>query len=81
VTYQKTITEPLGSSTSPLSDEGLFEKFHRLTSPVLGTTRARRAAELLQGIEAISDLALLMESLSPAPASAGVPVSSESALA
>jgi len=53
--------EALGSRQVPLDDAGLKAKFHGLVAPVLGETRAGELAQLLWDIEALDDVAPLVE--------------------
>jgi 2-methylcitrate dehydratase PrpD len=55
--------EAWGSRQVPLDDEGLIEKFHGLVGPVLGEARARELSERLWNVEAIDDVAPLVEAL------------------
>jgi 2-methylcitrate dehydratase PrpD len=53
--------EALGSRQVPLDDEGLKAKFHGLVAPVLGEVRAGELAQRLWDIEAVEDVAPLVE--------------------
>jgi len=47
----------------PLDDAGLKAKFLDLVGPVLGTTRANELADGLWSVDAIRDVAPLVESM------------------
>jgi 2-methylcitrate dehydratase PrpD len=53
--------EALGSRQVPLDDAGLKAKFHGLVAPVLGEARAGELAQRLWDIEALDDVAPLVE--------------------
>ena len=68
-TFTRQADEALGSRQVPLDDDGLIAKFSGLVSPVFGETRARELAQRLWDIEAVSDVAPLVEMMAK-PASA-----------
>jgi hypothetical protein len=47
----------------PLDDAGLIEKFHGLVGPVLGEARARDLSRRLWDVDALDDVAPLVEAL------------------
>jgi 2-methylcitrate dehydratase PrpD len=55
--------EAWGSRLVPLDDEGLIEKFHGLVAPVFGDKRAKDLSARLWSIEALDDVAPLVEAL------------------
>jgi 2-methylcitrate dehydratase PrpD len=55
--------EAWGSRQVPLDDDGLIAKFHGLVGPVLGEAPARELSERLWNVEAIDDVAPLVEAL------------------
>jgi 2-methylcitrate dehydratase PrpD len=59
--------EALGSRQVPLDDSGLKAKFHGLVAPVLGEARARELAQRLWDIDAIADVAPLVEMAAKPP--------------
>jgi 2-methylcitrate dehydratase PrpD len=61
--FTRQADEALGSRIVPLDDSALQAKFLDLVGPVLGTARAKALAEQLWSIEAISDVAPLVESM------------------
>jgi hypothetical protein len=61
--FTRQADEALGSRIVPLDDGALEAKFLDLVGPVLGTARANALAEQLWSIEAISDVAPLVESM------------------
>jgi 2-methylcitrate dehydratase PrpD len=61
--FTRQADEALGSRLVPFDDDGLTGKFHDLVVPVLGETRARELAARLWTIEAIDDVAPLVESM------------------
>jgi hypothetical protein len=50
----------------PLDDDGLIAKFLGLVGPVFGDTRAKDLSERLWNIEALDDVAPLVEALAKA---------------
>jgi len=67
--HTRQVEEARGSRLLPLDDAALKAKFLDLTGPVLGPARARDLAERLWSLDAIDDVALLVESMAK-PASA-----------
>jgi 2-methylcitrate dehydratase PrpD len=61
--FTRQADEALGSRIVPLDDGALEAKFLVLVGPVLGPARAKALAEQLWSIEAISDVAPLVESM------------------
>jgi 2-methylcitrate dehydratase PrpD len=61
--FTRQADEALGSRIVPLDDGALEAKFLDLVGPVLGTARAKALAEQLWSIEAISDVAPLVEAM------------------
>jgi 2-methylcitrate dehydratase PrpD len=61
--FARQADEALGSRIVPLDDAALEAKFLVLVGPVLGPARAKALAEQLWSIEAISDVAPLVESM------------------
>jgi 2-methylcitrate dehydratase PrpD len=61
--FTRQADEALGSRIVPLDDGALEAKFLDLVGPVLGPARAKALAEQLWSIEAISDVAPLVESM------------------
>ena len=61
--FTRQADEALGSRIVPLDDAGLKAKFHDLVGPVLGAARAKELAERLWTVEAIGDVAPLLDSL------------------
>jgi 2-methylcitrate dehydratase PrpD len=61
--FTRQADEALGSRIGPIDDSALQAKFLDLVGPVLGTARAKALAEQLWSIEAISDVAPLVESM------------------
>jgi len=55
--------EAWGSRLVPLDDDGLIEKFHGLVAPVFGDKRAKDLSARLWNIEALDDVAPLVEEL------------------
>jgi 2-methylcitrate dehydratase PrpD len=68
-THTRQVEEARGSRLLPLDDAALKAKFLDLVGPVLGAARARDLAERLWSLDAIDDVALLVESMAK-PASA-----------
>jgi 2-methylcitrate dehydratase PrpD len=60
--FTRQADEALGSRLVPLDDAGLRAKFLDLVAPVLGAARARELDEQLWAIDAIPDVAPLIES-------------------
>ena len=67
--HTRQVEEARGSRLLPLDDAALKAKFLDLAGPVLGPARARDLAERLWSLDAIDDVALLVESMAK-PASA-----------
>ena len=61
--FTRQADEALGSRIVPLDDAALEAKFLGLVGPVLGTARAKALAEQLWSIDALSDVAPLVESM------------------
>jgi 2-methylcitrate dehydratase PrpD len=61
--FTRQADEALGSRIVPLDDGALEAKFLDLVGPVLGPARAKALAEQLWSLEAISDVAPLVESM------------------
>jgi 2-methylcitrate dehydratase PrpD len=61
--FTRQADEALGSRIVPLDDAGLTAKFFDLVGPVLGAARAKELGERLWSLEAISDVAPLVESM------------------
>jgi 2-methylcitrate dehydratase PrpD len=59
--FTRQADEALGSRQVPLDDAGLKAKFHGLVAPVLGEARADELAQRLWNIEALDDVAPLVE--------------------
>ena len=61
--FTRQADEALGSRIVPLDDAGLTAKFLDLVGPVLGAARAKDLGERLWSLDAISDVAPLVESM------------------
>jgi 2-methylcitrate dehydratase PrpD len=61
--FTRQADEALGSRIVPLDDAGLTAKFLDLVGPVLGAARAKELGERLWSLDAISDVAALVESM------------------
>jgi 2-methylcitrate dehydratase PrpD len=61
--FTRQADEALGSRIVPLDDAGLTAKFLDLVGPVLGAARAKDLGERLWSLEAINDVASLVESM------------------
>ena len=61
--FTRQADEALGSRIVPLDDAALAAKFLDLVGPVLGTARAKALAEQLWSLDALSDVAPLVESM------------------
>jgi len=61
--FTRQADEALGSRLVPLDDAGLQAKFFDLAGPVLGAARARELGERVWSIEAIADVASLIETM------------------
>jgi 2-methylcitrate dehydratase PrpD len=61
--FTRQADEALGSRIVPLDDAGLTAKFLDLVGPVLGATRAKDLGERLWSLDAISDVAPLVDSM------------------
>jgi 2-methylcitrate dehydratase PrpD len=61
--FTRQADEALGSRIVPLDDAGLTAKFLDLVGPVLGAARAKELGERLWSLDAISDVAPLVESM------------------
>jgi 2-methylcitrate dehydratase PrpD len=61
--FTRQADEALGSRIVPLDDAALNAKFLGLVGPVLGATRANELAQRLWSIDAVSDVATLVESM------------------
>ena len=67
--YTRQVEEARGSRLLPLDDAALKAKFLNLAGPVLGAARAKDLAERLWSLDAIDDVASLVDSMAkPAPA-------------
>jgi 2-methylcitrate dehydratase PrpD len=62
-TYRRRIDEPYGSADNPVVDDALTDKFHSLADPVLGAARASEAERMLWNLDAVTDVANLMDRL------------------
>lgn len=60
---ERTVMEPYGSASKPLSDEGVAEKFLGLAAPRLGEARAKQALAMLWRVDELADVAPLAEIL------------------
>jgi 2-methylcitrate dehydratase PrpD len=60
---ERTVMEPFGSASNPLSDAGVGEKFIGLAAPRLGEVRAKQALEMLWKVDELADIAPLAEAL------------------
>ncbi|MBR0680190.1 MmgE/PrpD family protein [Roseomonas eburnea] len=60
---ERTVMEPFGSASKPLSDAGVAEKFLGLATPRLGEARAEAALEMLWRVDGLADIAPLAEML------------------
>jgi 2-methylcitrate dehydratase PrpD len=65
-TFTRQADEALGSRIVPLDDAGLMTKFSDLVGPVLGAPRAKELLDRLWSVEAIADVAPLVESMTKA---------------
>ena len=61
--FTRQADEALGSRIVPLDDAGLTAKFLDLVGPVLGAARAKELGKRLWSLDAISDVAPLVESM------------------
>jgi 2-methylcitrate dehydratase PrpD len=61
--FTRQADEALGSRIVPLDDAGLTAKFLDLVGPVLGAARAKELGKQLWSLDAISDVAPLVESM------------------
>ena len=61
--FTRQADEALGSRIVPLDDAGLKAKFLDLVGPVLGAARAKNLGEQLWSLDAINDVAPLVESM------------------
>jgi 2-methylcitrate dehydratase PrpD len=61
--FTRQADEALGSRIVPLDDAGLTAKFLDLVGPVLGAARAKELGERLWSLDAIGDVAPLVESM------------------
>src|SRR5215831_814624 len=61
--FTRQADEALGSRIVPLADAGLTAKFLDLAGPVLGAARAKELGERLWSLDAISDVAPLVEAM------------------
>jgi hypothetical protein len=67
--FARQADEALGSRIVPLDDSGLKAKFVDLVGPALGAARAQELMERVWSIDAVSDVAPLVESMAkPKPA-------------
>jgi 2-methylcitrate dehydratase PrpD len=64
--FTRQADEALGSRIVPLDDAGLHAKFLDLVGPVLGAARAKELMERLWSVDAIADVAPLVESMAKA---------------
>lgn len=60
---QRTVMEPYGSASKPLSDAAVAEKFLGLAAPRLGEAKAQQALEMLWTVDDLADVAPLAELL------------------
>lgn len=60
---ERTVMEPYGSASKPLSDDAVAEKFLGLAAPRLGEARAQAALEMLWKVDELPDVAPLAEAL------------------
>ncbi|MBR0656320.1 MmgE/PrpD family protein [Plastoroseomonas arctica] len=60
---RRTVMEPYGSASKPLSDDAVAEKFLGLAGPRLGDARAQQALEMLWRVDELTDVAPLAEIL------------------
>lgn len=60
---ERTVMEPFGSASNPLSDAAVAAKFLGLAAPRLGEGRARAALEMLWKVDDLADIAPLAEAL------------------
>ena len=65
-TFVRQADEAWGSRLVPLDDDGLIEKFRGLVGPVFGEKRARDLSARLWNIDALDDVAPLVEDLAKA---------------
>jgi 2-methylcitrate dehydratase PrpD len=61
--FTRQADEALGSRLVPLDDAALAAKFLDLVGPILGTARAKALAEQVWSVDALSDVAPLVESM------------------
>jgi len=69
--YMRHVEEARGSRLLPLDDAALKAKFLDLVGPELGAARAKDLAERLWSLDAIDDVASLVDSLAKPPSAAG----------
>jgi 2-methylcitrate dehydratase PrpD len=69
--YTRQVEEARGSRLLPLDDAALKTKFLDLVGPELGAARAKDLAERLWSLDAIDDVASLVDSLAKPPSAAG----------
>jgi len=69
--YTRQVEEARGSRLLPLDDAALKAKFLDLVGPELGAARAKDLAERLWSLDAIDDVASLVDSLAKPPSAAG----------
>lgn len=60
---RRTVMEPYGSASKPLTDEAVAEKFLGLAAPRLGQARAEEALALLWRVDELTDIAPLADLL------------------
>ena len=60
---ERTVMEPFGSASNPLTDAGVAEKFLGLAAPRLGEARAQQALDMLWRVDELADIAPLAEAL------------------
>lgn len=60
---ERTVMEPFGSASNPLTDAGVAEKFLGLAAPRLGEARAQQALDMLWKVDELADIAPLAEAL------------------
>jgi 2-methylcitrate dehydratase PrpD len=69
--YTRQVEEARGSRLLPLDDAALKAKFLDLVGPVLSPARAKELAERLWSLDAIDDVASLVDSMAKLAPAAG----------
>jgi 2-methylcitrate dehydratase PrpD len=64
--FDRTVAEPYGAASNPLSDAVLDTKFRDLAEPQIGAEKARAGLEMLWRIEDLADVRTLAHHLAPA---------------